>query len=83
MPDRTTIVMPPELKARARHCAQREGVSFGEFVRRAVSERIEPAKKHSAKKDRDPFLDNRKVFRDNRPADLIDHLDDFLYGKRA
>ncbi len=81
MPERTTVVFPPVLKRRAVSRARAQGISFCEFVRRAVEKELVPSgKKHARKKTGDPFLDHIRTFDDGGPADLIDHLDDFLYG---
>ena len=88
MPDRTTVVFPPELKRRAVSRARHQGISFGEFVRRAVEkEMAAPAHKitkvpwkRGSGKTGDPFWDNLVVYKDDGPADLSVRHDDYLYG---
>jgi len=90
MPDRTTIVLPPELKRRAVSRARHQGISFGEFVRRAVEKQLTlPAKKVTkipwkpgSKKTGDPFWDNLVFFDDDGPTDLSIRHDDYLYGEK-
>ena len=81
MPDRTTIVLPSLLKQRAVSLARVQGISFSEFVRRAVEKQVTaPAKGRSKKKTGDPFWDNLKTFDDNGPPDLSTRIDEFLYA---
>jgi hypothetical protein len=82
MPDRTTIVLPPELKRRAVSRARHQGISFGEFVRRAVEKQLTaPAKSRvKRKKTGDPFLDNLVTFDDGGPPDLSTRVDEIVYG---
>jgi hypothetical protein len=81
MPDRTTVVLPSGLKERAVARARKQGISFGEFVRRAVENQLTaPIKTHPRKKTGDPFLDNLVTFTDDGPPDLSTRIDEFLYG---
>ena len=80
MPDRTTIVLPPLLKQRAVASAREQGISFGEFVRRALENTLTAsARRVSRKKTGDPFWDNLKFY-DGGPADMAARHDDYLYG---
>ena len=80
MPNRTTIVLPPLLKQRAVLRARVQGISFAEFVRRAVEKQVTaPAKGRSKKKTGDPFWDNLKTFDDDGPPDLSTRIDELLY----
>ncbi len=73
--------MPEPLKRRAVAKAREQGISFGEFVRRAVEKEIAvPAPKKRGKKTGDPFLDNLRAFDDDGPPDLSTRIDEFLYG---
>ena len=38
---RTTVMLPPELKARAMRSARERGISFGELLRRSLRAAIE------------------------------------------
>ena len=80
MPDRTTIVLPPLLKQRAVLRARVQGISFAEFVRRAVEKQVTaPMKGRAKKKTGDPFWDNLKTFDDDGPTDLSTRIDELLY----
>jgi len=81
MPDRTTIVLPPDLKRRAVSRARRQGISFGEFVRRAVEKQLAgPARGRAKRKTGDPFLDSLVTFDDGGPPDLSTRVDEIVYG---
>jgi hypothetical protein len=80
MPERTTVVLPGSLKQRAVARAREQGISFGEFVRRAVEKMLAAPPRGTARKETgDPFWDNLKVY-EGGPADLAAHHDDYLYG---
>jgi len=80
MPERTTVVLPGPLKQRAVTRAREQGISFGEFIRRAVENMLTaPPRGRGRKKTGDPFWDNLKVY-DGGPADLAARHDDYLYG---
>jgi hypothetical protein len=79
MPIRTTVVLPPALKAAATDQARARGISFGEFLRRAVERALsEDVQKPS--RGGDPFLDDRAVFKGKTPRDLAQRHDHYLYG---
>jgi hypothetical protein len=83
MPDRTTVVLPGPLKQRAVARAREQGISFGEFVRRAVESMLTgPARGSGRKKTGDPFWDNLKFY-DGGPSDLAARHDDYLYGGKV
>ncbi len=48
---RLQILIPPDLDAELRKSAQRQGISTGEFVRRAIRKSLPPSKL----KDQDPI----------------------------
>jgi hypothetical protein len=80
---RTTIVLPPALKQRAVDRSHQDGVSFGEFVRRAVETQLAASPKSTAGKTADPFGDNLTAYDDKGPVDLAERHDDYLYGRSS
>jgi hypothetical protein len=82
MPDRTTVVLPPELKRRAVSRARHQGISFGEFVRRAVEKQLTTPTKSRVKRKKtgDPFLDSLVTFDDGGSPDLSTRIDEIVYG---
>jgi hypothetical protein len=88
MPERTTIVLPEALKLKAVGRARERGISFGEFVRKAVEKELlpSPQKKRlnlKGKKTGDPFWDNLVTYDDEGPADISERIDDYLYGEQS
>jgi hypothetical protein len=81
MPERTTVVLPAPLKERAVARAREQGISFGEFVRRAVEKVVTvPPRGAAARKTGDPFWDNLKTYDGGGPRDVAAHHDEYLYG---
>jgi hypothetical protein len=64
----TTLMFPDELRARLRKAAAREGISAGEFVRRALRRALEEESTGSRERTR----------RRARPNALPASLDDYL-----
>jgi len=80
MPDRTTIIMPRVLKDRAAARAREKGISFAEFVRRALAKELARSVTGAVKKKgKAPFWDNPKTFVDTGPADLSSRIDTLVY----
>lgn len=80
MTGRTTIVLPDPLKRRAVARAREQGISFGEFVRRAVEKMLSaPPRGDSRKKTGDRFWDNLEIY-DGGPSDAAARHDDYLYN---
>lgn len=74
---RTTIMLPEALKTRAVDAARAEKVSLGEFIRRAVEDRIEKPPEDWSD---DPFFRDTRVYDGPGPDDLVARHDDYLYG---
>jgi hypothetical protein len=77
--ERTTVVLPPRLKDLAQARAHSAGISFGEFVRRAIERAIADGPRRRRSR-RDPLLDDDAVFDGKVPKDLSIRHDDYLYG---
>ena len=76
--DRTTIMLPPDLKIRASNQAKKERISLGQFIREALKKSLDSENRKST--DDDPlFLDNA-VFDGTTPEDLASNHDGYLYG---
>lgn len=72
-----TIQLPDELMERVERSADDLGVSLDELVQEALEARFpypDPA-------DEDPFLSDREVYTGPTPPDLIENLDEYLYGR--
>lgn len=77
--ERTTIMLPTNLKQLAKRQARALGISFGEWVRESMATRLKNTKKGKGWSD-DPFFSDRAVFH-GTPPDLSQNHDDYLYGK--
>ena len=80
MIERTTVVLPGSLKQRAVARAREQGISFGEFVRRAVEKMLSaPPRGVGKKKTGDPFWDNLETYAGG-PTDVAARHDEYLYS---
>jgi hypothetical protein len=74
---RTTVMLPIDLKRRARALAQRSGISLGELIR----ESLEAALRGDAGEVRDdPLFSDTATYDGPIVADLSTRHDDYLYG---
>jgi len=76
--DRTTIMLPPELKTRASNQAKKMRISLGQYIREALNKSLEMENRREAEDD-PLFLDNA-VFDSITPEDLASNHDRYLYG---
>jgi hypothetical protein len=81
---RTTIVLPEKLKQRTVEKARADGISFAEFVRRAVELAVNEPPSRASQRKRRAAIDAMRAFRDEGssggPADLAVNIDDYVYG---
>ena len=73
---RTTIMLPDELKVRAMRRCRQLGVSFGAFVREALNAVLDRGDETGKN---DPLLADEGVFDGAAPADLAAEHDRHLY----
>ena len=79
--DRTTIMLPPDLKIRASNQAKKERISLGQFIRETLKKSLDSENRKPS--DDDPlFLDN-VVFSGISPKDTASDHDEYLYGGKA
>jgi len=76
---RTTIMLPDDLKNKAQGFAHATGMSLGELIREALNEKL-------SQKDpnfqRDTLIDDKEVFSSPTPPDLSENHDDYSYGEK-
>lgn len=77
--DRTTIMLPTELKQKAMRCSRRLGVSFGEFVRLSIQDAL--ACKYP--ETTDSLFEDHAVFEGSSPTDAAENHDELLYGEKS
>jgi post-segregation antitoxin (ccd killing protein) len=83
--NRTTIVLPDELKAQAIKQARAKGISFGALIREAVEKFLAEPAEDASQRSRRQAIAAMLRFGENAPAgphDLSERLDDYLYGRQ-
>ena len=78
--DRTTIMLPPELKTRASNQAKKMKISLGQYIREALKKSLEMENRCEAEDD-SLFLD-KATFDGTVPQDLAADHDRYLYGDK-
>jgi hypothetical protein len=78
--DRTTIMLPSELKTRASNQAKKMRISLGQYIREALKKSLKMEYRPEADDD-SLFLDNA-VFTGTTPEDLASDHDRYLWRFR-
>ena len=78
--ERTTIMLPEDLKMRALKHAEIMGLSLGGFIRESLEKPLRPSDVEQA--DDDPFFADNVVYQGKTPEDLALNYDDYLYGTK-
>jgi predicted DNA-binding protein len=76
--DRTTIMLPPELKTRASNQAKKMRISLGQYIREALKKSLDM--ENRAEVDDDSLFMDNAVFNGATPEDLTSDHDRYLYG---
>ncbi len=76
--DRTTVILPVQLKKRAMAAARQRKISFAEFVRQAVDRAAPPRRRG---KGNDPFWADVAVYNGPVPPDISSNHDKYLYDE--
>lgn len=74
--NRTTIMLPNELKHAAQLKAKEQGLSFGEFVRRSMKQALSNGTNDRAK---DPLFADSSLYEEDMVTDVAEKHDDYLY----
>ena len=74
-------MLPVDLKRTVVDLARAQGVSFGEFVRRALASAADSGRKGKQRPRPDPLLADNAVFRGKTPRDFSQRHDRYLYGE--
>ncbi|MFH0844616.1 MAG: CopG family transcriptional regulator [Pseudomonadota bacterium] len=78
--DRTTIMLPPDLKIRASNQAKKRGMSLGRFIRDALENSLD--NENSERNAADALFLDSAVFEGKTPKDLSSNHDKYLYGEK-
>jgi len=76
--ERTTIMLPAQLKHRAHRLAAKLGISLGELIRESLRESLK-----RDGEDVDPLYSDNASYAGPAPADLAAGHDNYLYGKKT
>jgi hypothetical protein len=76
----TRIHLPSKLMELAENSAESMGISLDELVRESLELRLG---KIEVSWENDPFLSDREVYEGPTPTDLVENLDDYLYGNKG
>ncbi len=75
--NRTTIMLPEELKRQAQERAMAAGISFGELVRRSLTITVSTP---PPERTEDPLFADSSIYQGEAPADLSKNHDQYLYS---
>ncbi len=75
--NRTTIMLPEELKRQAQEHAMATGISFGELVRRSLTATVSTP---PPQRTEDPLFTDSGIFLGEAPANLSKDHDQYLYS---
>ena len=75
--NRTTIMLPEELKRQAQERAMATGISFGELVRRSLTATVSTP---PPERREDPLFADSGIYLGEAPADLSKDHDGYLYA---
>jgi hypothetical protein len=78
--NRTSIMLPPDLRNRADQRCRQLGISFGELVRRALTDLLD---RGGAGEVADSLLADEAVHRGAAPTDASARHDEYLYGRET
>ena len=74
--NRTTIMLPQDLKHRAFRHARNRGLSLGELIRKSLERWL---KGEAVPAEEDPFWDDQTIYKGRTPRDLAKKHDRYLY----
>jgi hypothetical protein len=75
--NRTTIMLPEDLKSKVVRESAALGISLGEFVRGALASALDDSEGREAN---DTLLADRATYQETAPKDAADNHDAYLYG---
>ena len=75
--ERTTVMLPRELKRRSTIKSKELGISFGEFVRLSLTDELT---RHNPV-ECDPLFEDSAVYHGAAPANISRNHDEILYDK--
>ncbi|MBW1799464.1 MAG: hypothetical protein JRJ85_01920 [Deltaproteobacteria bacterium] len=77
--ERTTIMMPGDLKIKALKRASMMGISLGQFIRESIEKSLDDYQKNRPMDD--PLFSDDAVCHGKIPRDLAENHDKYIYGE--
>ena len=77
--ERTTIMLPHDLKLRVAQYAKKQGISMGELIRNVMDAALNNP--HSNSFDDDPLFSDKECYTGDVPNDISQNHNQYLYGK--
>lgn len=75
--ERTTVMLPEDLKTKAAKRAGNLGISLGQFIRQSLETALNSSKVQ--KLSEDPLFTDNTVFKGKAPRDLAKRHDKYIY----
>ncbi len=79
--DRTTIMLPPELKRQAANQAKKMRISLGQYIRLALKNSLK--RESIPEYEDDPFMQDNAIFEGRIPENGSASHDEYLYGGKG
>lgn len=79
--DRTTIMLPPELKSQAVNQAKKMRISLGQYIRLALKNSLK--RESGPEYEDDPFMQDSAIFQGRIPENGSASHDEYLYGGKG
>jgi len=76
---RTTVMLPADLKAKALRLARERGISLGELLRESLARAVDRPPPEGMGED--PLFADTATYAGPAPDDLSERHDDYLYGE--
>ena len=79
--ERTTIMLPHDLKIKALNMANKMDKSLGQFIRDSITQSLKMSQDNHF--DDDPFFIDNTVYSGESPVDSAKNHDEYLYGTKC
>jgi len=74
---KTTVLIPADLKSTAQRYARQHGMSLGDLIRESLRQHLQ--KETDGSRAGDPLFADQAVYEDDAPEDLVENHDQYLY----
>ena len=77
--ERTTIMIPEDLKIKALKHASTMGISLGQFIRESIEKSLDDSQKNRPMDD--PLFSDDTIYQGKTPLDLAENHDKYIHGE--